>query len=55
MSTNTAGNRRVRTRSTTRTITRDRQVARGAISPRVRAVYGRRVANYESARRRARR
>lgn len=55
MTTNYSGGSRVRTRSTTRTITRDRQVARGAINPRVRAVYGRRVANYERARRRARR
>lgn len=55
MSTKTAGNKRVRTRSTPRTITRDRKIARGAINPNVRAVYGRRVANYERARKRARR
>lgn len=42
-------------RSTTRTITRDRAIAEGAINPNVRKVYARRVANYERARKRARR
>ena len=49
------GSKRVRSRSTTRTITRDRKIARGAINENVRKVYGRRVANYERARKRARR
>lgn len=55
MTTNYTGSKRVRSRSTTRTITRDRQVAKNAINPRVRSSYKRRVANYERARKRARR
>lgn len=44
--TSTGSSRKVRARSTTRTITRDRAMARGAINPRVRAAAKRRVSNY---------
>ncbi len=37
----------VRTRSTTRTIRKDRLMAKSAINPRVRKAASRRVANYE--------
>ena len=50
----TSTNRKIRTRSTTRTITRDRAMARGAINPRVRAAAKRRVSNYRRYRARRR-